>query len=213
MTAIQRLVNLSASDPGFYVVALSAYMETLLNNETRSLPEYRELSFRDKVEIVKSRLTENSREYIPEIQALNGIKNDRALTNKVRHEFKALSQAEAKAATHRFVQVCQVLGCATDGQLELLSETLQQWHDRLNLKEELEELKTMKWEAFKAQRDNRKLTEELEELRLIQQEKVELEEDLKLTNTNLALLAKKGLKTAEKNKSLREERQALKMKI
>ena len=212
MSDLQRLINLSVSDPGFYVVALSAYIERVLDR-TGHHDEHGYLSFADKLYHLKQQILRQNRGFIPELQAFGRIKHDRALTNGVRHNFNPLNQQEALAATHNFIQFCRVTDSFTDEELKSLQKTLERWDRRLDLDEELEKVKNLEWKEFQARRENTRLMQELEELHHLEEEKSELEEDLKLTNANLAALAKKGLLSEEKNKSLREERQALTLRL
>ncbi|MDA3957454.1 UvrD-helicase domain-containing protein, partial [Oceanispirochaeta sp.] len=205
MTAIQRLTNLSATDPGLYLVALSAYIEHILNEQITA-ETFEHPNFGDKLFSLKRKMAETSKEYIPELQSFGGINHDRILTNGIRHNFDSISKEEALAATHRFIQFCRLLHTEEE-------DPLKSWNDRIDLTAELKDYENLKWEAFQAQRENRELLEQLETYQMLQDEKEQLEEDLKLTSANLVQLAQKGLKSEEKNKVLRDERQNLKLRL
>jgi len=214
MSSISRLVNLAGSDPGFYILALHSYMEKYLRNDSPVLyTEYGYGDFGKNIMKLGEYISKEYDHYNPDLKCFKSIAIEHRITNEVRHEFCAFTTAEATQSTFLFLQFCRLVKIDEEAALAQLEGTLEHWNERRSRKVEIEELKKLKWDVFRSQRENKELHSKLEEWQGHRQRYEELHLELDILNGQLALFDKKGETLNSKNKKLREERFSLKEKL
>lgn len=214
MSAIERLVNLAGSDPGFYILALHSYMENYLKTDAPIY--YSETGYGDF-----SRNIMKLAEYLEEMNGCQGgeykcfraIAREHRMTNQVRHEFMDFTNVEATQATFLFLQFCRLCRIDEKAALSQLEATLEHWNERRSRKVEIEELKKLKWDIFRSQRENRQLHARLEEWQARKNEYDELQLEMDVLNSQLALFEKKDHSAGDRNRKLRTERDRLAEKL
>lgn len=214
MSSISRLVNLAGSDPGFYILALHSYMEKYLKNDAPVY--YTEEGYGDfgrNIMKLGDHISQQYDSFNPELKCFKAIAIEHRLTNEVRHNFKDFTSAEATQATFLFLQFCRLCRIDEGAALVQLEGTLEHWNERRSRKVEIEELKKLKWDVFRSQRENKKLHSELEKWQEKKHEFDELRLELDVLNSQLALYERKDSTGNEKNKKLRNERFELKEKL
>jgi hypothetical protein len=214
MSSINRLVNLAGSDPGFYILALHSYMEKYLKYDSPVLyTEYGYGDFGRNIMKLGEYISEQFDQYNPELKCFKSIASEHKITNDVRHEFRDFTSAEATRATFLFLQFCRLVKIDEGAAMAQLEGTLDHWNERRSRKVEIEELKKLKWDVFRSQRENKELHARLEEWQNHKKEYDELHLQLDILNSQLALHDKKGESLSAKNKQLREERFDLNRKL
>jgi len=214
MSSINRLVNLAGSDPGFYILALHSYMEKYLKYDSPiQYIEYSYGSFGKNIRNLGDYISNSYLSYNPNLKCFQAIAREHGITNMVRHEFQDFTSAEATQATFRFLQFCRLLEIDEGTALAQLEGTLEHWNERRSRQVEIEELKKLKWDVFKTQRENRQLHTRLEEWQEHKRSYEELSVELDLLNGQLELQDKKGELLNEKNDLLRRERFELTTKL
>ncbi len=214
MSSISRLVNLAGSDPGFYILALHSYMEKYLKDDS-PIPyiEYSYGSFGKNIMNLGDHISVGQQNYNPDLKCFQAIAREHGITNQVRHNFKDFTAVEATQATFRFLQFCRLLEIDEGTALAQLEGTLEHWNERRSRKVEIEELKKLKWDVFKTQRENKQLHVRLEEWQEHKRSYEELTVELDILNGQLELQDKKGELLNEKNDLLRQERFDLTAKL
>ena len=214
MSSISRLVNLAGSDPGFYILALHSYMEKYLKNDSPIY--YTEEGYGDfgrNLMKLGEHIGQQYDKFNPELKCFKAIAKEHKLTNEVRHEFKDFTSAEATQATFLFLQFCRLCQIDEGAALVQLEDTLEHWNERRSRKVENEELKRLKWDVFRSQRENKQLHAKLEEWQGKKLEYDELHLELDVLNSQLALYEKKESSSSDKNKKLKQERIELKERL
>ncbi|MBN2656056.1 MAG: AAA family ATPase [Spirochaetales bacterium] len=214
MSAIERLVNLAGSDPGFYILALHSYMESYLKNEAPIV--YSETGYGDfgrNIMQLGEHIGQQYETFNPDLKCFKAIAREHRITNEVRHEFKDFTSAEATRSTFLFLQFCRLCRISESAALAQLEATLEHWNERRSRKVEMDELRKLKWDIFRSQRENRKLHEQLEQWQAEKSEYDEMLLQMDVLNSQLALFEKKDSAAVERNKKLRDERFALREKL
>ncbi|MBB6481823.1 3'-5' exonuclease [Spirochaeta isovalerica] len=214
MPAIERLVNLAGSDPGFYILALHSYMESYLKKEAPI--DYTETGYGDfgrNIMKLGDYIGQEYEHFNSDLKCFRAIAREHRITNEVRHEFKDFTSAEATQATFLFLQFCRLCRINEGAALAQLEGTLEHWNERRSRKVEIDELRKLKWDIFRSQRENRKLLEQLEQWQAEKSEYDEMLLQMDVLNSQLALYEKKDSAAAERNKKLRDERFKLKEKL
>ncbi|MBI9100201.1 MAG: UvrD-helicase domain-containing protein [Spirochaetaceae bacterium] len=214
MSSIGRLVNLAGSDPGFYILALHSYMENYLKNDSPVLfTDYEYGDFGRNIMKLGEHISKQHENYNPDLKCFKAIAGEHRITNEVRHEFKDFTSAEATQATFLFLQFCRLVQIDEGSALAQLESTLEHWNDRRSRKVEVEELKRLKWDVFRSQRENKKLHEKLEQWQAEKKEYDEMHLELNVLNSQLALYEKKDNSHSSNNKKLIDKRLELKEKL
>ncbi|MFW5728556.1 MAG: hypothetical protein ACOCYG_02745 [Spirochaetota bacterium] len=105
---LKRLVHLAGTDPGFYVLALHAFVEYYLREEEglRDIESFSDLTWE-----YRNRLMERAGgAFVDGLNSLSQLGRQHKFTNKVRHSFDELDPEEAVAATHLFTRFCLLVG-------------------------------------------------------------------------------------------------------
>ena len=214
MSSINRLVNLAGSDPGFYILALHSYMEKYLKYD--SPITYIESGYGDfgrNIMKLGEYIGQKYDYFKPELKCFKQIAGEHRITNQVRHEFVNFTSAEATKATFLFLQFCRLLEIDEGAALAQLEGSLEHWNERRSRKVEIEELKRLKWDVFRSQRENKELHAKLEEWQEHKRSYEELHLELDILNGQLELQDIKGEALSDKNKRLRQDRFELTEKL
>lgn len=214
MSSIERLVNLAGSDPGFYILALHSYMENYLKNEAPIY--YTETGYGDfgrNIMKLGQVISEESGHFHPDLKCFKSIAIEHKITNQVRHEFKDFTSAEATRATFLFLQFCRLCKIDEGAALTQLESSLEHWNERRSRKVEIDELRKLKWDIFRSQRENRHLHARLEEWQGRKAEYDDLLLQLDVLNSQLALYERKDNDASAHNKKLQSEREVLREKL
>ena len=215
MLSIKRLVNLAGSDPGFYILAVHSYIEGYLKSRHSPIPftDYGRSDFYLNMMELKKHMVTRQNGYNPALSCINDLAYEHPKTNDVRHEFRNFSATDATTTTQRFLRFCQIMEIDEEAAIAELETSLSHWQDRRSRKEEIEELKKYKWEAFRHQRDNKNLLTQIEEW----QQKVKEYETLRLeqesSSAQLRHLEAKDEKLSDRVKELRAERNRLNLAL
>ena len=151
---LERLTRLVGSDPGFYVLALHAFVEHYLRDVVRASDAER---FSDLVWDYRTALVEQTDGFIDGLNCLTGLARQHRFTNAVRHAFEELDPEEAAAATHLFVAFCSLVGIHSLPEVRSLQSTLDVWDDRTTIAEHSRVLHGVQVELSRLQNHNREL--------------------------------------------------------
>jgi len=177
-TQLTRLINLSGSDAGFYILAIHSYIEGYLKKKFSGFDP--EASFADNMYHMQ-------------------------ITNKVRHEFAFITTEEARSATWNFLSFCELAGIE-DPALAELRDSLELWDDRRSKMEIAKELSAKGFESNLRRLEIESLTGELEEWKKGKAEEQDLKKQIETLNTQLEEEKTRVDVKTEKAESLRRER-------
>ena len=99
MTDTERLLSLSQADPGFYILAIHAYIEKTLKIR---YPGIETEVFWRMMDEYKSILISKGSSARRELEFIYSLKREHSLTNRVRHQFEMVSRNEAKGYTEDY---------------------------------------------------------------------------------------------------------------
>ncbi len=160
---IGRLIRMQGSDPGFFVLAVHSFVESLLGRQF--IPSTRdEDNFYWLLDSFREELLGKADRFLPDLDALHLLKDQHRITNAVRHDFASIDVEEARAATHLLKKFCTLYGAADLPSLPRLFEALKAWDDKRCAADLSRELVALGYKLQLAGRDNRKLTEQVQEL-------------------------------------------------
>jgi hypothetical protein len=163
-----RLLNLVGTDEGIYVLALHSFIEGFVYRRfprlNRRNPKFNEVIADFGLALRGDGLS--SQAFSP---VLNKIEKEHALTNDVRHEFKTLTQEEARAATFNFKRFCSLVDVAHPA-LQKLEDSLKQWEQHKTPAEAREQLARLKIDLDKTQRESRMLSHDAERFEEIRED-------------------------------------------
>ena len=107
MTDTERLLSLNQADPGFYILAIHAYIEKTLKIK---YPGIETDVFWRIMDDYKSILFNSGKTAHRELEFIYSLKREHSLTNRVRHQFELVSKAEAKVSTWNFLKFLKTEG-------------------------------------------------------------------------------------------------------
>lgn len=204
---LERLTRLAGSDPGFYVLALHAFVEHYLRDVVRASDAER---FSDLVWDYRAALLEESGgEFVEGLNCLTGLARQHRFTNAVRHAFHELDPEEAAAATHLFIVFCTLVGIDALPEVRTLQRSLDGWHERNPLSEESGVLRAMQEELSRLQEQNEELLGRLSEYHQKEHTLAELENRIERISLELEMVRGRVREKDSRLDELRHERAAL----
>ena len=209
MTDTERLLSLSHADPGFYILAIHAYIEKTLKRKYRNIDDSVFWKMMDEYsEILAGKGFSLSRE----LQFINSLKREHRLTNRVRHQFESVSRVEAKGSTWNFLRFLKVEELEDTVNTAEFRRLLQNWDERKASVDEKEFI-ALKYQLVKLKKEHESFLSKYEQYREAA-ELVELYEgQLRELNEKTRVLNQKIQKKDERVDRLREERFELQEKL
>ncbi len=205
---LERLVHLVGTDPGFYVLALHAFVEYYLRQE-EGLDHLE--SFGDLTWEFRSRILERADgKFVDGLNSLSQLGKQHHFTNRVRHTFDQLDAEEAVAATHLFVRFCMLIGLGNVGPVQELARTRAVWNERVSVLEQRGTLQLMQKQLDALQEKNTELLKTLEQYEREQTRLNELKLQIAQYTVKLESQKHRLEKKDERVDELRAERQRLK---
>ena len=140
---IKRILDMQSSDCGFFVLAIYAFIEKYMKSEISFFggDDDTDATFNSLVYkyigAIKKRigwLSEQDHNFL--FQMRNGKQN----SNLVRHQFKALSIEEARAAIRDLLKFCEISDNVIREKFEPLSRNLREWEERISPSDTAKEL-------------------------------------------------------------------------
>ena len=140
---IKRILDMQSSDCGFFVLAIYAFIEKYMKSEISYLggDDDTDATFNSLVYkyigAIKKRIgwiSEQDHNFL--FQMRNGKQN----SNLVRHQFKALSIEEARAAIRDLLKFCEISDNVIREKFEPLSRNLREWEERISPSDTAKEL-------------------------------------------------------------------------
>jgi hypothetical protein len=156
---VARLIRLSGTDEGFFVLALHSFVEAYVCDEIPRLASID--NFPDLLWAYGEHLKTRGCT-LDDLKAVTRLIKEHAITNQVRHSFSRLDKEEVLAATHNFLRFCAASRIESAG-LAGLKQTLETWEVKKSPLEQNAELRRIQYELFLAQRDNKKLLAQTEQ--------------------------------------------------
>jgi AAA domain-containing protein/UvrD-like helicase family protein/uncharacterized protein DUF1810 len=209
MTDTERLLALSKADPGFYILAIHAYIEKTIKIK---YPGIETEVFWRMMDDYKSILINKASPSHRELEFIYSLKREHNLTNRVRHQFEAVSRTEARGSTWNFLRFLKMEGIAGSVNTAKIRKLLQDWDKRtvffdkdefIDLKYQLIKLNT-EHENFLARYEQYKESAEL--VQLYENQIYDLKAGTGLLNIQIK-------KKDERVESLRQERLVLQNKL
>ncbi len=208
---INRLINLSGSDPGFYILAIHSFIEGYMREKYSGFDP--DATFADNMYYMKQDFIRNANRYISNLnETFKHLSREHSLTNKVRHEFQAVSDEEAKSATSNFLSFCELAGIESE-LLKTLNENLEVWDDRRSKIEISRELGSKKFESHLRKLQIDSLTKESAEWSAGKSKESALKKQIETLNGKLDSEKNKAQAKSEKAEALRQERGELKKQL
>ena len=205
---LKRLVHLAGTDPGFYVLALHAFVEYYLREEEglRDIEAFSDLTWE-----YRNRLLERAGgTFIDGLNSLTQLGRQHKFTNKVRHSFDELDPEEAVAATHLFMRFCLLVGLGDAAAVQELGKSLDVWHERISVLGQRATLRLMQEQLQALQQKNAQLVSAVQDYEQEQARLKGLELDIAKYNLELEERKHRLEKKDERVDELRAERSRLK---
>lgn len=213
---LDRLLRLLGSDPGFYVLALHAFIEHYVVDVVQvpslhPLASRKEFRFREVIGALRTWLLEQSGgSWVSDLDCLQALGQQHTLTNRVRHSFGTLTEAEAIAATHLFVRFCALVGLDSEEAIRALSDRQRDaWGDPASLLEHKEMLAAVRGELLQIRRREEDLLSRMRDWETERQRLADLTLRLERTELQLDQTRSRLTRKDERLDELRAERQRL----
>ncbi len=211
-SGLERLIRLQGSDPGFYILALHAFIESFLR-EVFPPPTRDEDGFSWLLQAFREFLVANAARYIQGLDVLGLIRAQHAVTNDVRHRFGTADAEEACAATQHLRRFCTLAGLDGLRNLPRLLEALKAWEERRCAAEVVKELKETGFKLLMAKREKDALVGRIKELENAEEQLRHLREQKKLVEAKLAETEEAKERKDAKVDALRAELNARKLAL
>ncbi len=180
---LSRLVALSGSDPGFYILAVHSFVEAYLHLRFEIVEE---VPFSDLLWSFRERLLEEADgRFVDGLYCLKNLGKQHHVTNKVRHSFHDVDGEEAVATTHLFVVFCSLAGLGDAPGVRELEQNLHVWDERTSILQKSAALHAVQEELRLAQVQNRRLLGQLSEFEESQEQLTQLQ--LKVAEVDIEL--------------------------
>lgn len=201
----KRLIALNGTDEGFYVLALHALIEGYANDLATDISILD--SFYEKMDELFYRLglCDPVTGAVPKLAKL--LTHEHSVTNRVRHDFQALSKEEARSATHNFLEFCKVVGWAHP-LLDELKESLKLWDGKKTPLAQYKEMCDLRLKLNEVRREKEEIEEELGKSSDTRAALDEIRAQLKRKEQELAELEKTAAGRKEKSEKLRHKLRA-----
>ncbi len=206
-TKLKRLTRMVGTDPGFYVLALHAFVEHYIRDIAHASAAER---FPDVVWEYRNYLMEEAAgDFVQGLNCLTAFARQHKFTNAVRHSFGELDGEEAVAATHLFVAFCTMVGIHTLPPVRTLEHTLSVWNERTSVAEQSRVLHSMQDQLSRLTDKNSELLSQLQEYESRQAELAALESRIEQYSLELQQTQGRVRAKDEKVDHLRHERAEL----
>lgn len=209
MTDTERLLSLNQADPGFYILAVHAFIEKTLKIK---YPEIEDSAFWRMMDNYESILIQKGLSARRELEFIYSLKREHTLTNRVRHQFEVVSKAEAKGSTWNFLKFLKIEGMEGRINTDKIRKLLQDWEERSAPVDE-DAFIALKYQIIKLKKEHESFLDKYEQYKEAA-ELVQLHEDqIRDLNTSTQILNKQILKKDERVDNLRRERFDLQNKL
>lgn len=206
-TKLERLTRLVGTDPGFYVLALHAFVEHYIRDIACASAAER---FPDVVWEYRSHLIEQAGGgFVEGLNCLTAFARQHKFTNAVRHAFGELDSEEAVAATHLFVAFCTMVGIHTLPPVRTLEHTLSVWNQRTSVAEQSRVLHGIQEQLSRLKDRNTEILSQLQEYESRQAELATLESRIEQYSFELQQVHRRVKAKDQKVDRLRHERAEL----
>ncbi len=205
---LNRLVRLTGSDEGFYILALHSFIEYYLRIEKGygDFIKFHELTWKFRNELI-DRYGDDV--FIPGLGSLGQLGHQHGLTNQVRHSFEYMDAQEAAAATSLFITFCTLTGIDGMPQVGKLSDSLSLWKERLSHVEQAEMIRKMQTEIKILRDRNKTLLEQKKVYESLKARVSELSVEIKQYELQAGKESKTSAGRKERIDALRHERNEL----
>ena len=209
---LDRISNMFGSDPGFYVVAIHSFIESIANRHCCFFEES-SYSFREKLEELRALLLKSNPGIRKDREVFNKIINEHRITNRVRHNFETLSKNEAAAATHNLITLCRAGNFADERDFDKILKNTDLWDRNKSLLETDDELRKIRIKLQLKNLETSALNKKLSEYRDSKQKLIEAEKILKKTKAEYNQLKNTSEHRKDKNEELRHKLRKLEDKL
>lgn len=159
MTDTERLLSLNQADPGFYILAIHAYIEKTLKIK---YPGIEDSVFWRMMDEYKSILINKGSSAWGELEFIYSLKREHSLTNRVRHQFEVVSKSEAKGSTWNFLRFLKMEGMEGTINTDKIRKLLQDW-DRRDVPVDEEAFIALKYQFIKLKKEHESFLERYEQ--------------------------------------------------
>lgn len=209
MTDTERLLSLSSADPGFYILALHAYIENTLKKRYPGIDDSVFWKMMDEYrEILRNNGVTSGRE----LEFIYSLKREHSVTNRVRHQFETVSSGEAKASTWNFIKFLTMEGMGESLHVDKFRDLLKDWHSRKPAVNE-EEYFRLKFQLIKLKKEHESFLDKYEQFREAASLIDQYESQIRELNQSTLVLNEKIRKKDERVDILRQERFELQEKL
>ncbi|MFP4409732.1 MAG: UvrD-helicase domain-containing protein, partial [Spirochaetaceae bacterium] len=202
---LNRVLALNGTDEGFYVLALHSLIEGYANN--RSIYISTLDRFWEKMDALFHDLGLCDPETGAVPALAKRLTHEHAVTNRVRHDFRELSQEEARTATFNFLRFCEAVGWEHQ-LLDDFKEALKLWSGKKTPLEQYREMRKLRLEFNQLKEQKAEVEEEVGASRDTRATLEEVKTQLKLKDQELAKLKETASNRKEKSTQLRQRLRA-----
>lgn len=199
LNQIKRLEKIQDVDAGVYVLSVFSVLEAHFKYKLNLLGA-RDVDFPELIELYKKNFSVH---HPHEYQVFKNMKSSKELTNKVRHEFKALSFEEAKSATLTLDDFSQIFNLKEKNEIKKLAKNLESWNERKSPDETAKELLKANEELKRLSKSNENMAQKVSDYEEKTRELSLLESKLKTLQLEIET---KNKSDKEKQDSLRKQR-------
>ncbi len=209
MTDTERLLSISQADPGFYILAIHAYIEKTLKIK---YPGIEDSAFWRMMDDYQSVLINRGVSTRRELEFIYSLKREHTLTNRVRHQFEVVSRSEAKGSTWNFLRFLKIEGLEGYVNTDKIRKLLQDW-DRRTASVDEDAFIALKYQLIKLKKEHESFLERYEQYKEAAELVQLYESQISDLNASTLLLNKQIHKKDERVDQLRQERFDLQNKL
>lgn len=169
----RRLARLQGGDPGFFILAVHAFVEDFLRS-TMEPNQGDFFGFNEYLQELRRVILSESDGWVPDVGVLDLMRQQHQITNDVRHRFAKATVEDARAATHHLRRFCQLVGIPDTRTLRKLQKYLHAWEDRRSYPEVLKELKDIGYKFQQERKSAMEMAQRVARLEAAQAEAVAL---------------------------------------
>lgn len=199
---IKRLQALQGVDAGVFTLAVYSTIEAYIRNMLGCSSDTN-VSFYDLLDDFRGRYARN---VFREGKVFHDIRQNKKVTNIVRHNFKNLSVEEANCAVYLFKEFAEIFCLPNLNQIALLTRRLDVWKLRKSPAETAMELEKANLEIQRLSKQYSDMSIKVAEYEKIKKEQECLDSKLKVLQLDYDQQIEKNRKNKEKIDSLRQEK-------
>lgn len=199
---IKRLTKLQGVDAGVYVLSVFSILEAHFKYKLGALAT-KNMDFFELADLYKNKF---SMRHPHEYKLFINMKNSKTQTNKVRHEFRNLSDEEANAATSTLDEFAQIFNLHEKDEIKKLTKNLVSWNERKTPNETARELLKANEELKKLSAINESMAQKVNDYEKMEKELSLLESKLKTLQIENETQIEKNKNNKEKLDELRKQR-------